>query len=1079
MTFTISHKSSADKVIKGLSASCMLLCTLALSQYVKAEEVIPADATASTVLATDSSKIPVIPAATDSSVPTVEAKNDLLTGPVTDTSQPKTTDVTKPVTDTRHDTPADSHLPSSTSPVTKTKPTEAAPLTSPINTGSQTVYMDKVTEISIDLPSAKAVTWTIENLPTNVYDIKSGQFSGDALISVQEQAKGAGIEYKISIKPLFGDDLSLRWPSNVRRTYRDYMKSYLLKGVDEAGQVIATKELDLRPYQDYKTHDELLKEISDIEHHHASDRLVTVETIGKSALNNDIKMGIIAKDQASIDAYLNQTTPAMLMTPDQALKLLGQGKFDYKLPILINNTHADEQPGIDIVRGLFKTFATQAMITYDTVDAQKKPQKVAIDISALLEKVILLFNFTENPDGDIANTRALNNGLDPNRDAGYQTNPETRAIVEQINKWNPIAVFDIHGFVKAFLIEPCTPPHDPNFEYDLFADNMVATARQMGNAGITNSKYDKYIIPKFDYGSGWDDSFSGYTAVYALYQGILGFTIEIPETNQESYDAGFYAVLAGINFSLQNQKELMAKRLAFYSRGIHKVEAEAAEKELVTADGSVKGRVKDGRAHFFPDYYVIPMELSENNDIDQAFKMIDYFRRNGVILNALTQDHAGFKKGDLVIDMAQAKRGFANHVLYKGSNESEWEAMYAELVMNFPAMRGFKATAVFQPNLFAGNLGAVTLSSAPRTSITENAPYYVIANNSLAAVQAVNEAIKSGKTVYLTTDGYVVDSATFRRMIVNYPLYAQTLNKRPVGKHLKALTIFAPGNPNASLGFKSPSEVSLALQQMGFTVVTSLEQADVLVLDNDQFDKDVLGKKPTIIIGGAAMTQLEKLGLISGFDAAMTDEKNGSSYEGLMRIELDDQSPYTSGYALKSLFYSNSGTWIESIPASFRKLAAISEKDFYISGWWPKHEGLAKKMVAVSGDYNGHPILIFAGNPTNKTHSINFYRWVSNAIYGTELANFEAIPMPTPSPQKPVQLAVNRLIHANDHSLNHIATEANTLVEVKYPEQKTAKNEIKAKAKTETNKMQYGLIITGLLVIAGGSFVALKAKNKN
>lgn len=121
---------------------------------------------------------------------------------------------------------------------------------------------------------------------------------------------------------------------------------------------------------------------------------------------------------------------------------------------------------------------------------------------------------------------------------------------------------------------------------------------------------------------------------------------------------------------------------------------------------------------------------------------------------------------------------------------------------------------------------------------------------------------------------------------------------------------------------------------MGFTVVTSLEQADVLVLDNDQFDKDVLGKKPTIIIGGAAMTQLEKLGLISGFDAAMTDEKNGSSYEGLMRIELDDQSPYTSGYALKSLFYSNSGTWIESIPASFRKLAAISEKDFYISGWW-------------------------------------------------------------------------------------------------------------------------------------------------
>ncbi|WNZ88733.1 LPXTG cell wall anchor domain-containing protein [Streptococcus iniae] len=37
----------------------------------------------------------------------------------------------------------------------------------------------------------------------------------------------------------------------------------------------------------------------------------------------------------------------------------------------------------------------------------------------------------------------------------------------------------------------------------------------------------------------------------------------------------------------------------------------------------------------------------------------------------------------------------------------------------------------------------------------------------------------------------------------------------------------------------------------------------------------------------------------------------------------------------------------------------------------------------------------------------------------------------------------------------------------------------KSDKKSETNKMQYGLIITGLLVIAGGSFVALKAKNKN
>ncbi len=123
--------------------------------------------------------------------------------------------------------------------------------------------------------------------------------------------------------------------------------------------------------------------------------------------------------------------------------------------------------------------------------------------------------------------RSLVNGLDPNRDTGFQVNPETQAIVRQIHKWNPISVLDIHGFVSGFLIEPATPPHDPNFEYDLLADIMLEKAHEMGRAGIANSKYERYTIPKVHWGDGWDDSFSGYTAVYAMYHGILGHTIEI------------------------------------------------------------------------------------------------------------------------------------------------------------------------------------------------------------------------------------------------------------------------------------------------------------------------------------------------------------------------------------------------------------------------------------------------------------------------------------------------------------------------------------------------------------------------
>lgn len=43
---------------------------------------------------------------------------------------------------------------------------------------------------------------------------------------------------------------------------------------------------------------------------------------------------------------------------------------------------------------------------------------------------------------------------------------------------------------------------------------MLENAHHMGRAGVANSKYDSYIIPKLDWGDGWDDSFSGYTGVY-------------------------------------------------------------------------------------------------------------------------------------------------------------------------------------------------------------------------------------------------------------------------------------------------------------------------------------------------------------------------------------------------------------------------------------------------------------------------------------------------------------------------------------------------------------------------------------
>ncbi|HEM4403292.1 TPA: LPXTG cell wall anchor domain-containing protein [Streptococcus suis] len=891
---------------------------------------------------------------------------------------------------------------------TEEKP--AVPTTDTITLETKTVYLSEAVTIteSVTLPdTTEKIEWTLDGKPISkwkTWNLKEGDFTGDTFITVEESRQDNQLHLNIQLAALFGEDLSKRTPSNIRRTYRHFIKDMLLEGTSTDGNLTISKTLHFRPYEAYRTHEEMLTEIEETKDNAATDRLVRIESIGQSAEGRDIKMAVVAKDQASIDKYLTETTPLMLTQPDQMLKELQAGTFDYKLPILINNTHADEQPGIDVVTSLFKEFAQKDTITFPSTDADGNPVTLHLKVTDLLDKFIFLFNFTENPDGDVKNLRSLVNGLDPNRDTGFQVNPETQAIVRQIHKWNPISVLDIHGFVSGFLIEPATPPHDPNFEYDLLADIMLEKAHEMGRAGIANSKYERYTIPKVHWGDGWDDSFSGYTAVYAMYHGILGHTIEIPEGNQESFKAGFFAVLGGVHNMATKPDSLMEMRLKYYSRGVNKVEDPKAESELVGPDGAVVGRVKKDQPKFFPDYYVIPMTLDKHNDMQEAFKMIEYFNRNGVVVKELTEDAGNFRKGDLVVDMAQAKRGFANHVLYAGSDESAWGAMYAELVVNFPDMKGFSAKAVFEENAFSGKLGSITWTKAPRTTeIDFKAPYYVVANTSESAVQAINQAIKSGAKVYLTDDGYIMETNQFSHLLDTYALYGEPLYKKPIGQELKAMKVYAPSHSYSWAGdFAILANAALAVERMGFEIVNSADEADAIILESDQFDASVFGKKPIIIVGGVAMQKLEELGILAGFNAEQFTD--GGDYEGLMRAIIDDKDPLTSGYAMNGLFYSNSGNWIEGIPEGFKTLVKIADKDYYIAGWWPGHDKLANKIVAIAGNYQDQPVFIYAGNPTNKVHPVHFFRWVSNALFGSQLASLEDLPaveILVPQPEMP------------------------------------------------------------------------------
>ncbi len=231
------------------------------------------------------------------------------------------------------------------------------------------------------------------------------------------------------------------------------------------------------------------------------DRYLEYRAIGYSTLGKEIPMGIVAKDKEDIDYYLNTWLPMATEDPQAAAELVKSG-VDYKIPLWLDNIHSDEQPGIDAMVTLFDQFATEDTITYKTSTKTEKvsagygrdtmnvpteddvEEEITLNVDELLDNFIIIFVFSINPDGRDAVRRSTETGFDPNRDITYQTQPELIATMSEIAKWMPASMIEFHGYVNNFLIEPCTAPHDPNYEYDLLAPLLVEHAYAMGKAGI-------------------------------------------------------------------------------------------------------------------------------------------------------------------------------------------------------------------------------------------------------------------------------------------------------------------------------------------------------------------------------------------------------------------------------------------------------------------------------------------------------------------------------------------------------------------------------------------------------------------
>jgi hypothetical protein len=225
------------------------------------------------------------------------------------------------------------------------------------------------------------------------------------------------------------------------------------------------------------------------------------------------------------------------------------------------------------------------------------------------------------------------------------------------------------------LIEPCTPPHNPNYEYDLYLTwawelslAMEAELLQQKALGNLYYPYDTARIPYRDWDLGWDDWPPIYAAMYPIYHGAYGHTIETWSEEIHGVDADYAVVWGALNYVVANKKEMVADQIEVFRRGFLDLPQQLIPDYLLAE--TPWEQYNELTIQEFPAAYVIPagppFQLSEH----QAARLVEFLIFNDVQVEksqrSFWMDGVKYPKGTYVVWMNQPKRGMANTILDAG-----------------------------------------------------------------------------------------------------------------------------------------------------------------------------------------------------------------------------------------------------------------------------------------------------------------------------------------------------------------------------------------------------------------------------
>ena len=740
-------------------------------------------------------------------------------------------------------------------------------------------------------------------------------------------------------------------------------------------------------YYDSILYSEIAPKLREIE---VNSNRVKVEVIGQSADGHNLFLVTLSDPQAMgrLGQY-QAIRNTMLKDPGKAQEMID--KFgDFKVPVFINGSiHGGEYPGTDAAIRLIETLAYG-----DTPEVQ-----------AILENVILLVNVVQNPDGRVAGTRSNANGIDINRDFMTQSQPETKATVKILTEWNPMITLDLHGFVNPMLIEPCTPPHNPNYEYDLYLQWALNQAYAM-EAELGLQLGDDYVparIPYRDRSGGWDDWSGMYVPMYAMYHGSYGHTLETPSRAEDGVDAHYAAVWGALNFVAENREAMIHDQIEIYRRGILDLPQMLIPDELLNE--TQWEQYNELTVQEFPAAYVIPADEPFQISTHQPARLVDFLIFNDVQVEkaskGFTFDGVDYPKGTYIVWMDQPKRGLANTFLDAGPDLSDIEGLtfYSPpSVWSQPYLWG--ASIVVMEEKMDISTSAVNNADKPGGGMTgKKGGAYAYVPTSIAAFQATNDLLAQGVPLYRATEPF--DGFGAGTIIV--PGDPALANELANGY---ALDVFAlksmPGNvapmTEQRIAVYGDAGVRQALETLGFdydSVSTSDLNAGVISGYDVFINRDLRWSslsddgKASVAAWFAAGGDFVGLGyrgraIDFAVDAGWTDVDYGYiSGNAILNIDYDPADSVAAGFREDGYAFVYRSVWFTDWPDEMEISARLDGGDFLLSGFWEEwRTSGANGMPVVVHDSDGVADVTLIGvNNTFRGHPENTFRLLGNAIY--------------------------------------------------------------------------------------------------